>query len=76
MAVRLFLVTSSDGKHISDCITEFDLDSGEIVQKCDMAAVLSDQYRTVRNWADITRLEYHEGMLYVTVKKAALYIEA
>ena len=65
----LFLVTSSDGKHISDCITEFDLDSGEIVQKCDMAAVLSDQYRTVRNWADITRLEYHEGMLYVTVKK-------
>lgn len=65
----LFLVTSSDGKHISDCITEFDMDSGEIVQKCDISAVLSDKYRTIRNWADITRLEYHNGMLYVTVKK-------
>ena len=37
-------------------LTEFDLDSGEIVQKCDMAAVLSDQYRTVRNWADINSI--------------------
>jgi len=65
----LFLVTSSDKNHISDCIIELDMDSGKIINKCDISTVLSDKYRTVSNWADITRLEYHEGMMYVTVKK-------
>ncbi|MCI9078092.1 MAG: aryl-sulfate sulfotransferase [Lachnospiraceae bacterium] len=65
----LFLVTSSDKNHISDCIIELDMDSGKIINKCDISTVLSDKYRTIRNWADITRIEYHEGMMYVTVKK-------
>ncbi|MFG6329411.1 MAG: aryl-sulfate sulfotransferase [Lachnospiraceae bacterium] len=65
----LFLVTSSDKNHISDCIIELDMDSGKIINRCDISTVLSDKYRTISNWADITRLEYHEGMMYVTVKK-------
>lgn len=65
----LFLVTSSDKNHISDCIIELDMDSGRIINKCDISTVLSDKYRTIRNWADITRLEYHDGMMYVAVKK-------
>lgn len=65
----LFLVTSSDADHISDCIIELDMNSGEIIQRCDISTVLSDKYRNCSNWADITRLEYHDGMLYVNVKK-------
>lgn len=65
----LFLTTSSDGRHISDCIAELDMNSGKIIRKCDLVTVLSDKYHTIKNWADITRLEYHDGMLYVTVKK-------
>lgn len=65
----LFLVTSSDANHISDCILELDMNTGKIIQKCDISSVLSDKYRTVRDWADITRLEYHDGMMFVVVKK-------
>lgn len=65
----LFLVTSSDQNHISDCIVELDMNSGEILQKCDIALVLGSKYRTVKDWADITRLEYHDGVMFVTVKK-------
>lgn len=65
----LFLVTSSDKDHISDCIVELDMNSGKIIQKCDIASVIGSEYCTVRNWADITRLEYHGGMMFVTVKR-------
>lgn len=65
----LFLVTSSDRNHISDCIIELDMDSGKIINKCELSTVLSDKYRTIENWADITRLEYHNGIMYVVVKK-------
>jgi len=65
----LFLVTSSDENHVSDCIIELDMDSGKVVQRCDIVSVLSDKYRTRRNWANITKLEYHDGMIFVTVKK-------
>lgn len=65
----LFLVTASDKNHISDCIIELGMDNGQIIKKCDLSTVLSDKYRTIKNWADITRLEYHNGMMYVVVKK-------
>ena len=39
----LFLVTSSDKNHISDCIIELDMDSGKIINKCDISTVLSDK---------------------------------
>lgn len=65
----LFLVTSSDKDHISDCIIELDMNSGNIIQKCDIVSILGDKYRTVKNWADITRLEYHDGIMFVTVKR-------
>ncbi len=65
----LFLVTSSDKEHISDMIIEVDMNSGKIVNRCNISSVLSDKYRTESNWADITRLEYHDGMLYASIKK-------
>lgn len=65
----LFLVTSSDANHISDCIIELDMNNGKIIQKCDISSVLGSKYRTVKNWADITKLEYHNGMMFITVKK-------
>lgn len=65
----LFLVTSSDENHISDCIIELDMNSGNILKKCDIVSILGSKYRTVKNWADITKLEYHDGMIFATVKR-------
>lgn len=65
----LFLVTSSDDKHIADKIIELDMNSGQIVADCDLKEIVGDKYRDCENWANIVHLSCHNGDLLITLKR-------
>ncbi len=65
----LFLVTSSDADHVLDCVIELDINSGEIIKRCDISTIFGSKYRFESNWADITRLEWRDGALFANVKR-------
>ncbi len=65
----LFLVTASDENHEGDCIVEMDMNSGNIVKKCNLVDILGEKYQDRKTWATVTSMEYQDGGLFVTLKR-------
>ena len=65
----LYLVTSSDEKHIADKIIELDINSGSILKECNLCDVIGDKYRDCENWANISHLCCQKGSLLITLKR-------
>ncbi len=65
----LFMVASSAEGYDMDTIIELDMNTGKVIQSCNLADILSDKYRDKNNWANITHMEYYDGLLLAVVKR-------
>ncbi|MCH5267620.1 MAG: aryl-sulfate sulfotransferase [Lachnospiraceae bacterium] len=65
----LFLVTTSDGEHYDDCIIELNMDTGEIVKRLNLLALLGEKYYQGKEWLLLSAMEYRDGKLLLTLKK-------
>lgn len=65
----LFLLTSSDKKHIRDCIIELDRNSGIVKKRCALADILGTKYQDRGNWAVVSGMEFYQNTLLISLKR-------
>lgn len=64
----LFIVTASDKQYLADMIFEIDMNTGNVISSVSLESLIGNKYKKKGKWANITRIEYSEGKLFIVAK--------
>ena len=64
----LFIVTASGKQYLADMILEIDMNTGDVISSVSLESLIGNKYKTKGKWANITRIEYFEGKLFIVAK--------